>query len=32
MPSAGSLRAEVQPGACGAGPWTLGAGVVDFVR
>jgi hypothetical protein len=32
MPAAGALRADVQPGSCGPGPWTLGASAVDFVR
>jgi hypothetical protein len=30
--SAASLRAEGQAGACGGGPWTLGAGAVEFTR
>jgi len=32
MPAASALRAEGQAGACGAGPWTLGAGAVEFAR
>lgn len=32
MPTATTLRAEGQAASCGAGPWTLGAGAVQFAR
>jgi hypothetical protein len=32
MPTASTLRAEVQDGACGVDPWTLGTLAVDFAR
>jgi hypothetical protein len=32
LPTASTLTAEAQTGACGDPPWTLGAGAVQFVR
>jgi hypothetical protein len=32
LPDAGTLRAQAQAGACGAGPWSFAGSPVEFVR